>query len=366
MAGGFTPMKGTIRALALIAALLLPPALLAQRVTVHGHVTGEDGKPLAGADILLVNKDNGQKFTMKTDKGGDYVNIGVTLGAYHMTISKDGKTLFQKDMVANGEDKAEDINITKAKEESRQEALKQLTPEQRKQIEEQQKAAEAERANIENLNQLLASAKTAEDSGNYDQAISLYKQATTADATKDILWARLGGAYLGAAVKSGTDRAAAAQDYTQAVEAFKKAIALNGSVAGYHNNLGQALAKLGKTEDAVSEYTAAAQLDPANSGLYYYNLGAVLTNAGKVDEANAAFDKALAADPNRADAYYWKGVNLLAKATLKDNKMIAPPGTAENLNKYLALAPNGPHAENAKELLATIGAKVDTSFQKKK
>jgi len=84
------------------------------------------------------------------------------------------------------------------------------------------------------------------------------------------------------------------------------------------------------------------------------------------NKANAAFDKAIAADPNRAEAYYWKGVNLLSKATLKDNKMIAPPGTAENLNKYLALAPNGSHAESAKELLTSIGAKIETSFQKKK
>jgi len=116
----------------------------------------------------------------------------------------------------------------------------------------------------------------------------------------------------------------------------------------------------------MAEYNAAATLDPANAGLYFYNLGAILTNLGKLDEANAAFDKAIAADPNRADAYYWKGVNLLSKATLKDNKMIAVPGTAENLNKYLALAPTGPHAESAKELLSSIGAKIETSFQKKK
>jgi len=359
-------MKKSLLVLAFaFVAVVAPLYLVAQRAPVRGHVTGEDGKPLAGADVLLFNKDNGQKFTMKTDKSGNFVNIGVTIGMYHMTISKDGKTLFEKDLLASGEDKIEDINIPKAKEEAQQEHLKQLTPEQRKQMEEQQKAVEAERTKITNLNQMLATADAAEKAGNFDQAISTYKQATAADASQPVLWARLGGAYLGAAGKV-SDRAVATEDYTQAVEAYKKAIAINGSVAGYHNNVGQAYAKLGKTDDAISEYTTAANLDPANAGLYYYNLGAVLTNSGKVDDANAAFDKAIAADPNRADAYYWKGVNLLAKATLKDNKMIAPPGTAENLNKYLALAPNGSHADSAKELLASIGAKVETSFQKKK
>jgi tetratricopeptide (TPR) repeat protein len=340
--------------------------LSAQRLPVRGHVVGDDGKPLAGAEIVLVNKENGQRFAMKSDKNGDFVNIGVALGYYHLTVNKDGKVLFEKDLAVSGEEKFEEINIPKAKEESREEALKQLTPEQRKQIEEQQKAAEAERAKITNLNQMLAEAKAAEDSGNYDRAVSLYKQATAVDSTKDLLWARLGGAYLNAGGKlAAGDRATANEDYAQAVEAYKKAIAIK-SDAAYHNNLGQAYAKLGKTDDALSEYNAAATLDPANAGLYYYNLGAILTNAGKVDDANVAFDKAIAADPNRADSYYWKGVNLLAKATLKDNKMIAPPGTAENLNKYLQLAPTGAHAESAKELLASIGAQVETHYQKKK
>lgn len=359
-------MKRISVVLALVA-VLAPLSLLAQRLPVRGHVTGEDGKPLAGADIVLVNKDNGQRFTMKTDKNGDFVNIGVELGAYHLTVNKDGKVLFQKDLVVSGEEKSEEINIPKAKEESRQETLKQLTPEQRKQIEEQQKAAEAERTKIVNLNQMLADAKTAEDSGNFDQAVSIYKQATAIDATQFLLWTRLGAAYLSAAAKvPAGDRAAATEDYTQAAEAYKKAIALKGSVAALHNNLGQAYAKLGKADDAMAEYTTAATLDPGSAGLYYYNLGAILTNSGRVEEANAAFDKAIATDPNRADAYYWKGVNLLSKATLKDNKMIAVPGTAENLNKYLELAPTGAHAESAKELLTSIGAKVETSYQKKK
>ena len=70
----------------------------------------------------------------------------------------------------------------------------------------------------------------------------------------------------------------------------------------------------------------------------------MFTNTGKIDEAVAAFDKAIQLDPKRADAYYWKGVDLIGKATTKDNKMIAPAGTAEAFNKYLELQPNGKYA----------------------
>jgi len=74
----------------------------------------------------------------------------------------------------------------------------------------------------------------------------------------------------------------------------------------------------------------------------------------------------IAADPTKADAYYWKGVNMIGKATLKGDKMVAPDGTADAFNKYLELAPTGTYAEPAKQMLASIGATVETQFGKKK
>ena len=127
------------------------------------------------------------------------------------------------------------------------------------------------------------------------------------------------------------------------------------------------LSKEGKTDDAITAYNQAAQLAPDNAAQYYFNEGAVLTNAGKADEANVAFDKVIAADPNKALAYYWKGINLIGKATVgKDNKMVAPDGTAEAFNKYLELDPNGPMAQTAKDMLSSIGATVETGFGTKK
>ena len=84
------------------------------------------------------------------------------------------------------------------------------------------------------------------------------------------------------------------------------------------------------------------------------------------DDANVAFDKCIAADPTRAEAYYQKGLNLLGKATLQGDKTVAPPGTAEALQKYLELSPTGPNADSAKALLASLGATVETSYGKKK
>ena len=85
-----------------------------------------------------------------------------------------------------------------------------------------------------------------------------------------------------------------------------------------------------------------------------------------VQFAAAAFDKVIAADPNKAAAYYWKGVNMIGKATLKGDKMVAPEGTAEAFQKYLEIEPTGTFAQPAKDMLASIGASIETTYGTKK
>jgi tetratricopeptide (TPR) repeat protein len=342
--------------------LLSVASAFAQRVAIRGKVT-EAGTPIQGAEVQLYNKENGQKYTMKTDKKGEYMNIGIQYGVYDLTVLVNGQVRYKDGINMNG-DQDRDIDLKKEAAAAQERAEKELTPEQRKALQDQRAKAEQEQNKVKNLNQMLAQAKQAEDSGNYDQAVTVLQQATQVDATQPVLWARLGSAYLSAGGKATGDQAKT--DFTEAANAYQKALALKPTDGGYHNNLGQAYVKLGKTDDAIKEYNAAAQADPTNAAMYYFNLGAILTNNNKPDDAITAFDKALAVDPSRADAYYWKGVNLLAKATTKDNKMVAPEGTAEALNKYLELQPDGKYSSAAKELLASIGATVQTQYKKGK
>ena len=116
----------------------------------------------------------------------------------------------------------------------------------------------------------------------------------------------------------------------------------------------------------MAEYQAAAQADPTNAATDYFNIGAIYTNTGKVDDAVTAFNKTIELKPDRADAYYWKGVNMIGKATLKGDKMVAPEGTADAFNKYLELDPNGKYADAAKQMLASIGASIETTYGKQK
>jgi len=247
-------------------------------------------------------------------------------------------------------------------------------------MQEQQAKAAKEKDVVKSLNEKLAAANTSMQPGDFDSAVNTLNEATQMDASRDLLWARLGDAYLGSAGKQ-TDAAEKTRRYAEAVTDYQKAIDLKQksmeggtpkpddpkALAAYYNNLGQAQARTSKTEDAIKSYDKAAQLNPTGAAQYYYNEGAILTNSGKVDEANTAFDKSIAADPNKAEAYYQKGVNLINKATTdKNGKVIPAPGTEEALNKYLELQPSGPYAEGAKTMLQYIGGSIETSFGKKK
>jgi len=311
--------------------------------TINGVAKDKYGKPIVGATVQLINMQTGAKYELKTNSKGAYYSVGLVIGNYRAVLLQNGNVIDEHGNVvieASGE-RVVDFDLAKDT---------GLTEEQQKKIEATQKQNE----NIKSLNAALRQAKDLEGAGNYDQAITLLQQATQVDPNQDLVWAYLGDAQRGA------------KKYPEAVESYQKALALKPTNGAYMAQMADAYAKSGQSDKAVQEYAAAAQADPQNAATYYYNEGAVLTNTGKVDDAIAAFDKAIQLDPTRADAYYWKGIDLIGKATMKDNKMVAPPGTAEAFNKYLELQPTGKYADAAKQMLASIGASVETSYGKSK
>ena len=369
----------------LMLGLCAPPLFSQSSGSVKGAVKDLQGNPIPDAVVVYANQDNGQKYTLKTNKRGEYFSLGLTPGTYNVTLYKNSddakanKEMFHVNhFQVAADENALDFDLQKEQQKAAQ--GEGLTPEQLKQRQEQEQKVAKENMTIKQLNEKIVEAATASKAGDYDSAIKTLTDATNVDATRDVLWAQLADAYRNSALKQ-TDPAERTRRLQEAVTDYQKAVNLkqkaidastkkdpqdNQRLAAYYNNLGEAAGKAGKMDDAIKAYNQAAQLNPGGAAGYYYNEGAVLTNAGKVDEAIAAFDKCIAADPSRADAYYQKGVNMIGKATLQGNKMVAPPGTAEAFQKYLELAPTGPYADVAKQMLTSIGASVETGFGKKK
>jgi tetratricopeptide (TPR) repeat protein len=363
-------------------ALSLPSAFAQASGSVKGTCKDAQGAPVPDGVVVWTNMDNGQKYNLKTNKKGEYFSLGLSPGKYLVTLYKT-----QDDLKANKEmdhvkgfqvqldENTLDLDVKKEVEDAAK--GQGLSPEQLKQMQEQQAKQQKENSTVKSLNEKLNAAKTAADAGDFDTAIASMTEASQVDGTRDLVWFKLGDYDRLSAAKQ-TDSAEKQKRLGAAVEAYQKAIDLKKAVtndkdpnaaanlAAYYNNLAEAYAKSNKTDDSVKTYELAAQSDPSHAAQYYFNTGAVLTNAGKVDDALAAFNKVIAADPNRADAFYWKGVNMIGKATLQGDKMIAPPGTAEAFQKYLELQPTGTYADAAKQMLATIGGSVETSFGNKK
>ncbi len=364
---------------------LCAPPLFSQAGTVKGACKDVQGNPVVDGVVVYANQDNGQKYTLKTNKKGEYFSLGLTPGTYNIILYKNAddvkanKEMFHIDHFQVAADE-NNLDIDLQKEQQKQAQGQGLTPEQLKQRQEQEAKVAKENMTIKELNEKIVEASTASKAGDFDTAIKTLSEATQVDATRDVLWAQLADAYRNSAVKQTdpTERTRRLQeainDYQKAIDIKQKAIDASTKkdpqdvqrLAAYYNNLGEAEGKTGKPDDAIKSYNQAAQLNPENAAGYYYNEGAVLTNAGKVDDAIAAFDKCIAADPTKADAYYQKGVNMIGKATLQGDKMVAPPGTAEAFQKYLELQPNGTYADVAKQMLTSIGASVETGFGKKK
>jgi len=363
----------------ILAAWCVPPVFGQATGTVKGVCKDTSGNPIAGATVEWFAQDTGRKYDLKTNAKGEYFSLGIAFGKYKVTLLKDGQPLFNLNNVpVSGDETVQDFDL--AKEQAAGAKAAGVNPEEVKRRQEEAAKAAKETNTVKTLNEKLAAANTASTAGDFDTAIATLTEATQIDATRDLLWFKLGDAYRSSAIKQ-TDTSEKNKRLASAVEDYQKAIDLKAKanetattknpdatkqLSAYYNNLGDALAKSGKTDDAVKAYTQAAETDPASAAQSYFNMGAVMTNTGKLDEAIAAFDKSIAADPNRADSYYWKGVNLMGKATLKGDKMVAPDGTSEAFNKYLELQPTGQFAEPAKQMLASIGATVETGFGNKK
>jgi len=363
--------------LVLAVGLSAPIAFAQTTGAVKGICKDVEGKPIAQAEVEWTGTENGHKYNLKTNNKGEYFSLGIAPGKYNVTLSKDGKELFHFNGFTVGMDQTT-LDFDLKKEMANAAQGQGMTPEQAAKAKEAVAKAENERKTVGTLNEKLNAAKAASDAGDFETAIATLTEANQIDSTRDLIWFKLADAYRMSAPKQ-TDPAEkqkryemAAADYQKAIEmrstseAAKKDPDNNKNMAAYYNNLADVYAKSNKVDDAVASYNKAAELDPAHAAIYLFNEGATLTNMGRVDDAIVAFDKVIAADPTKADAYYWKGVNLIGKATLKGDKMVAPEGTTEAFKKYLELAPDGKLAQPAKDMLATIGATIETGFGTKK
>ncbi len=367
-------------AAAVLAGLLLAalPAF-AQMTVMEGVVKGVDGNPVKGAVIQIDRLDIKTKhpYTVKTDKSGHFLYSGLPLGKFHVWVEVDGKKMDEVNNVITTTSMNKVVNFDLQAVAAQAAAVQKaaatgsnlskdqergLSPEQKKAIEEYYaKQKENLKKNAE-LNEAFNAGKTALDNKQYDVAIENFNKAGEVDPKQTAVWSGLAQAYeQRAKTKTGADADA---DMQKAADTWVKAIAVHPDEAGLHNNYALTLAGEKKFDEAQAELEKAATLNPSGAGQYYYNLGALEVNGGHNDAASEAFKKAISIEPPYAEAFYQYGLTLVAKASYdKDGKILPVPGTVEAFQKYLQLTPDGPHAQEAKAMLDTLGSPIQTEYK---
>ena len=356
--------------IALVVVLACASIAAAQNARVDGQVFDRDGKPWVGVTVVL-KSENGRSFTLKTDKDGKYVQIGLSVGVYTFTFTSQ----------TDGLNYSEQHQLTADQENNITTNFKTILATQAAANPEQQKAAQDQANKFKDMQTHFLAGRAALDDWDTthkqlattaaDQRAPL-QDKLTADSTtaitelqaaeqgvqaKDVknhavVWSNLGQAY---------DRANKPQD---AVDAYQKAIDLQPN-ASFYDNQSTALANVAVAEtdpkvaqqklaDAGADCDKAAALDPTpgSATVCWKNLGIVLSNKGDFKDAVAPLQKATQLNPKDAQSWFLLGsayTGLIASKQQGDKMTYdIPPGTSDAYQKVIDADPNGPLAVQAR------------------
>ncbi|MCP4330909.1 MAG: tetratricopeptide repeat protein [Alphaproteobacteria bacterium] len=95
-----------------------------------------------------------------------------------------------------------------------------------------------------------------------------------------------------------------------AIQLISQAIALQGDISDFHNNIGEAYRTLGRYDEAINHYRRARALEPDAPGAPC-NMGTALMAQGKIREAMEAFNDALRIKSDFAEAKAKLGTALI-------------------------------------------------------
>ncbi|MXW11369.1 MAG: tetratricopeptide repeat protein [Synechococcus sp. SB0668_bin_13] len=140
----------------------------------------------------------------------------------------------------------------------------------------------------------------------------------------------------------------------EAIDYYKKALAIDPNSLDILNNLGAALYQQGKLQEAVDYYKKALAIDP-NSLDALSGLGAALIQLGEAQEAIYYCKKALAIDPNFVDALNNLGEGL---AQLGENEE-----AITILRKAISLSPGHPIAHKNLSLKLLLSGDYENGWK---
>ena len=307
-------------AAALALAIALPAAAQSTGM-VRGTVRDASGKPVDGAVIKIDAEGSSRHFETKSDKKGEFVQIGLSPGAYKVVAEKDKipSNVVSVNVRIAGPAAANLIIGAGASCGASPEAAAK-NAELKKTFEE---GVAASRAN------------------NHDEAIAKFTHAAELNE-------KCFDCYYNIAYSESQKK-----DYDKAEAAYKKAIEIKPDYGEAYSGLANIYNATRKFDQAQVASAKAAEIAGSAPGALgggnadaMFNQGVILWNAGKIAEAKKQFEATIAAKPEHAEAHYQLGMALVNEGNLA--------GAATEFETYLKLAPTGPNAATAKGILGTL------------
>ena len=302
-------------ALALAVLLTISASALAQSV-VRGKVTDAQGKPVEGATILFEAEGANRKSQTKTDKTGEFLQVGLQSGAYKVTASKEGiGTQTKTSNVRQGPNNPLSFALSTAS-----------------------GATPADKEAAAALQASAGAALEAMKAGRPDEAIAKFNEVIAKIPNCSDCYYNVGVAYT------------SKQQYAEAETAFKKVLELKPDSGEAYTGLANIYNAQKKFDLATDASAKAAQYAGAAGGgagaEASYNQGVILFNAGKFADAKAQFEAAVKADPNMGMAQYQLGMTALNLGLIQD--------AVTALEAYLKVDPNGTKAGEVKTALPAL------------
>jgi tetratricopeptide (TPR) repeat protein len=145
--------------------------------------------------------------------------------------------------------------------------------------------------NEDDVPTFLHAGRNAEKLGHLEDAIDYYRRALAIDPNYAHAHFALGDVF------------AAQGKLERAVASYREAVRLKPDFAEVHTNLGNALADLGRSDEAIAEYEWALRIWPDHAGTHC-NLAIEFKSIGKVEKSVRHYRAAIASDPALAQAHY--------------------------------------------------------------
>lgn len=301
-------------------ALGLSAGARAQMTGARGKVVDDEGKPVAGADVLFEFLDGvARTQETTTDENGSYTQT-IRGGKWRVTVSKEG---YRGAFV--------EVDVKAVENDNR---IPDLELGNRERLQQKRMAPILDKFN---------KAGELTQKGQLDQAQKLLEELAAEHPEIPEVRFNLGMIHF------------QREEWDAAEAAFQKALELRPDSVPAAMSLSSVYEKSGRVDEAVALRAKVAEENPADADVLY-SLALLYLNLQRLDDARGPLERVAEIQPDKADVQY-----LLATIALNKGEMAE---AVTRLERYLELAPeDGTYVASVQQLLPSLKQAVEQEAQ---